>query len=160
MNRRKTLKALLFLAASSPVYRYESIYAASYQRILGHMVGLILPNTADCPGGYEAKVHRFITEFVEACLAPADKKVILLGLDKLKRMGFETYKKQKQMAILVEMDAMAASNKNRFFRLIKALTVQGYFNSEIGVTKALRYNPIPGKYIGCVPYKPGELAWY
>ncbi|MFM8449969.1 MAG: gluconate 2-dehydrogenase subunit 3 family protein, partial [Haliscomenobacter sp.] len=47
-----------------------------------------------------------------------------------------------------------------FFRDLKSLTRWGYFTSEAGVTKALRYNPIPGSYKGCVPYEPGEIAWY
>jgi hypothetical protein len=28
-----------------------------------------------------------------------------------------------------------------------------------GATRALRYNPNPGKYIGCYPYKNGDKAW-
>jgi hypothetical protein len=46
-----------------------------------------------------------------------------------------------------------------FFTMIKQLTIWGYFSSEPGITKALRYNPIPGRYEGCVPYQDGEKAW-
>lgn len=45
-----------------------------------------------------------------------------------------------------------------YFRMMKELTLLGYFTSEIGQTQALRYNPAPGKYEGCVPYKKGEKA--
>ena len=48
---------------------------------------------------------------------------------------------------------------SHFFPMLKQLTLWGYFTSEPGATKALRYNPIPGKYIGCVPYEPGDKAW-
>ncbi len=46
-----------------------------------------------------------------------------------------------------------------YFRMIKELTLWGYFTSEPGATKALRYVAIPGRYEGCIPYKKGEKAW-
>lgn len=45
-----------------------------------------------------------------------------------------------------------------YFRMMKELTLLGYFTSEIGQTQALRYNPVPGRYEGCVPYKKGDKA--
>ena len=46
-----------------------------------------------------------------------------------------------------------------YFRMIKELTLLGYFTSEIGQTQALRFNMVPGRYDGCVPYTKGEKAW-
>ena len=46
-----------------------------------------------------------------------------------------------------------------YFGMMKQLTLLGYFTSEIGATKALRYIAVPGKYEGCVPYKKGDKAW-
>lgn len=46
-----------------------------------------------------------------------------------------------------------------FFATMKDLTVTGYFTSEIGCTQALRYEAVPGKYIGDYPYKKGDKAW-
>jgi hypothetical protein len=48
---------------------------------------------------------------------------------------------------------------NHYFTLLKQLSVFAYFSSEVGTTKALRYNPIPGRFDGCVDYKKGEKAW-
>lgn len=45
-----------------------------------------------------------------------------------------------------------------YFRMMKELTLLGYFTSEIGQTQALRYNLVPGRYEGCVPYKKGDKA--
>jgi len=42
--------------------------------------------------------------------------------------------------------------------MMKELTLYGYFTSQPGVTKAKRYMPVPGKYIGCVDYHKGEKA--
>ncbi len=46
-----------------------------------------------------------------------------------------------------------------FWRLMKELTLFGYFTSEQGATQALDYVPIPGRYEGCVPLKPGQKAF-
>ncbi|AEI49888.1 gluconate 2-dehydrogenase subunit 3 family protein [Runella slithyformis] len=46
-----------------------------------------------------------------------------------------------------------------FWRLMKELTLFGYFTSEQGATKALDYVPIPGRYDGCIPLKKGQKAY-
>lgn len=46
-----------------------------------------------------------------------------------------------------------------YYTMIKQLTLMGYFTSEIGMTKALRLLPVPGKYDGAYPYKKGDKAW-
>jgi hypothetical protein len=53
----------------------------------------------------------------------------------------------------------APLHPNHYFRMIKELTLLGYFTSEIGATKALRYIAVPGRYDGNVPYKKGDKAW-
>lgn len=46
-----------------------------------------------------------------------------------------------------------------WFTMFKQLTLTGFFNSELGCTKALRYVKIPGKYDGELPYKKGDKAF-
>ncbi|MBD1421335.1 gluconate 2-dehydrogenase subunit 3 family protein [Sphingobacterium chuzhouense] len=48
---------------------------------------------------------------------------------------------------------------NHFFHMLKQLTLTGFFTSEVGMTKALRYVKIPGKYDGNYPYKKGDRAF-
>ena len=55
--------------------------------------------------------------------------------------------------------AITADSPPHYFRMMKELTMLGYFTSEIGMTKAQRYAETPGKYDPCVPYKPGDKAW-
>jgi Gluconate 2-dehydrogenase subunit 3 len=47
-----------------------------------------------------------------------------------------------------------------WFTLVKQLTLWGFFTSEAGATRALRYVPVPGKYEGDVEYKKGDRALY
>lgn len=46
-----------------------------------------------------------------------------------------------------------------FFNLMKELTLFGYFTSEIGMKQELDYQPIPGKFEGCIPLKEGQKAY-
>ncbi|MEO6843796.1 MAG: gluconate 2-dehydrogenase subunit 3 family protein [Ginsengibacter sp.] len=56
------------------------------------------------------------------------------------------------------------ANKNRenpdyYFRMMKELTLLGYFTSEIGCTQAMRYVETPGRFNGDLPYKKGDKAF-
>ena len=46
-----------------------------------------------------------------------------------------------------------------YFRMMKELALLGYFTSEIGYTKAMRYMEAPGRFDPCVPYRAGETIW-
>ncbi|MFN3590217.1 MAG: gluconate 2-dehydrogenase subunit 3 family protein [Spirosomataceae bacterium] len=46
-----------------------------------------------------------------------------------------------------------------FFRLMKELTLFGYFTSEKGATEALDFVPVPGRYDGCIKIQPGQKAY-
>ncbi len=55
--------------------------------------------------------------------------------------------------------AVTADAPTHYFRMVKELTMLGYFTSEIGYTKAMRYVESPGRFDPCVPYTPGERSW-
>ena len=46
-----------------------------------------------------------------------------------------------------------------YFRMMKELALLGFFTSEIGCTKALRYIEAPGRYDPCAPLAPGDRSW-
>ena len=55
--------------------------------------------------------------------------------------------------------AVTADEPPHYFRMMKELALLGYFTSEIGYTKAMRYVESPGRFDPCAPYAPGERAW-
>ena len=73
--------------------------------------------------------------------------------------------KRKEFLITIDKEAKEYQKNKKpedpahYFSLMKQLTLLGYFTSEVGATKALRYVAVPGKYEGCVPYKKGDKAW-
>jgi hypothetical protein len=55
--------------------------------------------------------------------------------------------------------AITADSPAHYFRMMKELTLLGYFTSQIGCTQALQYVESPGRFDPCVPYKRGTPAW-
>jgi len=55
--------------------------------------------------------------------------------------------------------AITADSRAHYFRMMKELTLLGYFTSEIGCTEAQRYVESPGRFDPCLPYKTGEKSW-
>ena len=71
-----------------------------------------------------------------------DKKI---SADLLKHKGDPKYEEPDQ--------------PNHYYRMMKETTMLGYFTSQIGATKALRYVETPGRFDGDVAYKKGDRAW-
>lgn len=141
---------------------------------LDEIANTILPDTPASPGAKAAKVGAFMTVMVNDCYEEKDQKIFHEGMTKLNDFSKKTYdnsfmkldEKQKHN-LLVTLDAEQkkySKDKKKedpahYFRMMKELTLLGYFTSEIGCTKARRYVETPGKYEGCVPYKKGDKAW-
>jgi hypothetical protein len=133
----------------------------------------IFPATSS-PGAKAAGIGKFMAVMVKDCYLPEDQKIFTQGLTQLddasqKKNGkkfLESDPKQRT-ALLTDLDneqkayqkTKKKEDPNHYFRMMKELTMLGYFTSEIGATKALRYLPVPGKYDGDVPYKKGDKAW-
>jgi Gluconate 2-dehydrogenase subunit 3 len=140
---------------------------------LDEIAETIIPTT-DTPGAKAARVGTFMTVMVKDCYDENNQKIFLEGMTKLNEAsskkyssGFMSIKPEQRKELLIELDKEAkeyAKSKKQddpshYFSLLKQLTLLGYFTSEIGATKALRYIAVPGHYDGCVPYKKGDKAW-
>jgi hypothetical protein len=55
--------------------------------------------------------------------------------------------------------AITKEPPRHYFRMMKELALLGYFTSEIGYTKAMRYQESPGRFDPCTPYTKGDPAW-
>jgi hypothetical protein len=141
--------------------------------LLNEVGETILPATAT-PGAKAAQVGSFMAVMVRDCYPPADQKVFLAGLDKLEEACKKQHGKDfmacdaaQRTSLLTALDneqkAFTANQRkddpSHYFRMMKQLTLLGFFTSEVGATKALRYLPVPGRYDGDVPYKKGDKAW-
>lgn len=64
-------------------------------------------------------------------------------------------------AVLAALDkeAYAQGADAHPWRKLKGLILTGYYTSEIGGSKELNYELVPGRYDPAVPLKPGDKAW-
>ena len=180
MHRRDLLKliaaatgcALIGTERAFAAPATQSIYSKRDLAMLDEIAETIMPRT-DTPGAKDAAVGAFIARYSEACYEPAQLHILKDGIATLDtRMHSKAHVdflhasiKQRQ-ALLTEIDLQARKQAKEqvdqpahYFTLMKQLTLFGFFTSELGSTRVLRYRPIPGKYKGCVPYKKGEAFW-
>ena len=66
---------------------------------------------------------------------------------------------QQQILVQIEIDSETSNIEKWQFSFLKALIVFGYFTSELGVTKALNYQPVPGGFIGSIPANADTKSW-
>ena len=141
--------------------------------LLDEMGETILPATST-PGAKAAKVGEFMNVMVRDCYTKRDQGIFSEGLERLDEQCKKEHGKSfmecsaaERTAFFTKMDARQKAymeNKSpeqpsHYFRMLKELTLLGFFTSEVGATKALRYVAIPGKYDGDYPYKKGDKAW-
>lgn len=140
---------------------------------LDEVAETIIPATST-PGAKAANVGGFMSIMVSDCYEEKNQKIFIEGMKKLneacsKQHGkdFLSASSDQRKALLTAIDKeakeyQAAKQKDdpsHYFTLMKQLTLLGYFTSEIGATQALRYEAVPGRYEGCIPYKKGDKAW-
>ncbi len=149
-------------------------FSANNLTFLDEVGETILPATASSPGAKAAKIGEFMKTIVTDCYEEKEQKVFLEGVGKLNEAALATYQKDflslddpTKKKFLIDIDAEAkAFDKDResgapvhYFSMMKQLTLWGFFTSEVGATKALRFVETPGRYDGCIPYNKGEKAW-
>jgi len=165
-----------------PVDRLQALGRATHARAAAHrlcvltpsegetiatIADMIIPDT-DTPGARAAGVHEFIDLIVadhygeydrarfKAGIADVDTRTrVLFGAD------FVAARVAERTAILsgldAEVQALRAAGQDpeeHFFQRVKSLTLFGYYTSEIGMTRELGFEMIPGSFDGCILFAP------
>ena len=137
------------------------IVTAEQEAFLAELADVIIPTT-DTPGAKAAGVEKFIVRVLRDCYGKEVQDKFYSGLAKLDADSKTKFGKgfvDLELPDKNEMVRLVMKTDKVFFLKMKQLTATGYFNSEIGATQALEYLPIPGKFVGSVPLKPGQKAW-
>ncbi|MGF7075073.1 gluconate 2-dehydrogenase subunit 3 family protein [Mucilaginibacter sp. 3215] len=157
--------------SSSP--KVNDLFTQDDVALMDEIGETILPATST-PGAKAAEIGKFMTVMVQDCYTADDQKIFTKGLKDLndasdKKFGkkFLEAKPEQRTELLTELDkeqkAYTKTKKpedpNHYFRMLKELTLLGFFTSKPGATQALRYIAVPGKYDGNLPYKKGDKAW-
>ncbi|TXE10217.1 gluconate 2-dehydrogenase subunit 3 family protein [Algoriphagus aquimarinus] len=181
MERREALKLTasllggsvigspLFLSGCSTPKESSTLLWDTDLPLLDEIGETILPDTEQSPGAKAGHIGEFMKAMVNDCYDQEEAEIFIKGLKTIDKeadtaygKGFLDLSEPQRLALLSKFDRDAKKNqlgnKPHFFTMMKELSIWGYFTSEPGATKALRYNPIPGRFEGCIPYN-GENAW-
>jgi hypothetical protein len=127
-------------------YRPKTL-TASEMDLVARLSDLIIPRT-DTPGASDAGVPEFIDRRLTA--TPSLAADFRHGLSQLPP-GFAQLPNDRQVAILTDMSSVPDSAPGRFFRLLKEITIDGYYSSQAGLTQELGWhgNTFLSEFKGC-----------
>ncbi len=156
----------------------EINFLEDQEALIAEIADTIIPDTTGVPGAKAAGLGSFIAMMMRDCYTADMQQHFANGLKKIEEVSQSQFKKSFKSLTLPERESIfklfkaeaEAQKKNsstltgaiappHFFRLMTELTYLGYYTSEIGATKALRYVHIPGRYDACIQLEPGQKAW-
>jgi len=173
-------------AMAVAVQQGTSLFAATDVAMLDEIAETILPETST-PGAKAAKTGAFMALMVteaydarqqqefraglgqvdEACrkahgvpfmqATPAQRLSVVEALDREQKSAMDA--RTPARTNRAPAAAAAPDEPPHYFRRMKELALVGYFTSEIGYTKAMRYRESPGRFDPCAPHAPGDKIW-
>ena len=181
MNRREAVKAatafvggvlmtsngFLVAGARDSAQAPSQLLTPDDQSLIEEIADTLLPTTPSSPGAKAAGAGAAINLLLTDCYEPEAQERVVNGLTEFRRMcrgrcgdNFAALPQREREQILNEIDAEAQkAGPTHYFTLVRELALRAYFSSEVGMTKALRFVLVPGKWVGCVPLAPGQPAW-
>jgi len=151
----------------------EELFVDSDIALLDEIADTILPETST-PGAKSAGVGPFVALMVADAYSAEDQTRFSDGLQTLEAecrsefgADFMSATTVQRTSLLERIDreqfdyteSRSSDAPAHYFRMIKQLTLLGYFTSEIGCTQAQRYRETPAGFEPCIPYAPGDRAW-
>jgi hypothetical protein len=139
------------------------------RQIVAAVAEHIIPKT-NTAGAIDAGVPAFIELMLKDCYKAPEHASFLKGVNDLIKAKFLSQNQDGQVAVLtllesntkdmmrsyqqrrmkvgdnVDKETLEGANGVPFWRLIKELTLLGYYTSEKGIEASFVYQPIPGKF--------------
>lgn len=136
------------------------LFTADELSLLNEIGETILPTTPDSPGAKAADVAAFMHEIVRDFYTADERRTFSDGLVQLQSDARAAYSNRDfaqltpagRHAFLLRYEPPHATPD--FYRMLKQLTLWGYFSSEIGMTQAFAHVAVPGRYEGCLTIDP------
>jgi hypothetical protein len=137
------------------------------QELMAEIADTLLPDTPASPGAKAAGAGAAIQLLLTDCYEPAAQQRVIRGLSEFRetcraRQGadFASLARPVRERLLRDIDAEARKAPDtHWFALAREVGERAYFSSETGMTKALRYVRVPGRFTGCMPLAKGQPAW-
>lgn len=106
---------------------------------------IVLPRS-DTPGAQDVGVPQFIDFMFGKFMSVEQRQRFVEGLALFERSGFLTATEE----VRIDLVKGVTEETRGFVRHLRELILLGYFTSEEIARDVLKYEPIPGKYVGCV----------
>ena len=165
MKRRDALKTAGLIAGGA-LFSFNGILeacrtSASSSRVLSdeaqdlaeEIADTLFPTTAGSPGAKAAGTGAAMNLILSDCYTAADQRAVSEGLERFRAKNFLKLSRADRETFVRSVGRQA------WFQPVRDLALGAYFSSETGMTRALRYVRVPGKYVGCMPLEPGQPAW-
>jgi hypothetical protein len=158
VNRRDAIKVALFASSGILVAcrsgRVSSRVLSDEDQVLAEEIAdTLLPTTAGSPGAKAAGTGAAMNLILSDCYKPAEQRMVRDGLKRFRAENFLELSRADRERFVRSVGRQA------WFAPVRDLALGAYFSSETGMTKALRYVRVPGKYVGCMPLELGQPAW-
>lgn len=133
------------------------------RKIVAEIAELILPKTSTA-GAKEAGVPAFIEMMLKDCYAKPEHLSFMEGIAALEQDKFlemtATVQTERLKKVEAETKTLMKSGFKGvpFWRLMKELTLLGYFTSEVGIKSSFEYVQIPSKF-ELTKLKPNQKAY-
>ncbi|MDE3234793.1 MAG: gluconate 2-dehydrogenase subunit 3 family protein [Bacteroidota bacterium] len=163
---------LLASCQSSSSLNWNPVFFNKHQaETISEIADTICPTTQS-PGAKDIAIPQFIDRLVQQLFSKEDQAMFIHGIEELDKIcnkkyskDFKDCNKKNKEEMLIELDKMSAPlpltmwgkpleahpKQLTFYRRIKTLVLTGYFTSEKIGKEYLAYDPVPGKFIACMP---------
>ena len=149
--------ALVTFVARAQTAATKTYFTAAQAAVAGAAADRILPRT-DTPGAADVGVPAFLDRFYGEFMTDDERRLFLAGLDAIEAAAkaahngsFATLTSPQQDAVLRAVAASQQEQNPSSFGLLRSTTILGYFSSERVAKEVLNYDPVPGRFDGCIP---------
>lgn len=165
-DKRTLLIGTMGVAASAFLWgcvgRDEPVDLTTQQmKLLSQISDLVIPRT-DTPGAVDVGVPAFVAlALMHGMGGTSDPKSLSAPPDNDYGAWLEKSVGTDPAATLPAIDAAAFAEGTAPspWKTLKDLILTGYFSSEAGATRALRYELVPGRFDPDIPLHPGDTSW-
>jgi gluconate 2-dehydrogenase gamma chain len=169
LNRRALLAGAIFLVggagALTRFMRHSAatdtadgpVFSAEQFALLEQVSDVIIPAT-DTPGALDAGVAEFIRQMLMDWASLETRAQVIAVLESIDKRawdkfggGFRELPAERRLEVMRAVDDEAVSREDVGYGKFKWLVLAGYYQSEVGATRELRFELVPGAWRSCLP---------
>jgi len=125
--------------------------------LLEQVTEVMIPAT-DTPGALGAGVPEFLRQLLSAWGSKATRAAVVGVLEAIEKdawgkygAGFLEIPGERRLELMRSYDEKSVAMRDLAYGKFKHLVLLGYYQSEVGATRELRYELVPGAWRSCLP---------